>query len=180
MFAAMRSEHKIFVARSKMVLNSDKRIVRLLTSFIIVVLLFVAGFAASGKAEAARSLCRTDPIVTLSDGTVITLYADVATDVANLAAVKYYLRIPAGLTVVKVEHPIAATAPVESFAYAADNYDKDAKSYTASVVVTLRDKTAVFTSAFMDVVSPVKQKFTSASTTGVSGQSLLTSLKIKK
>jgi hypothetical protein len=64
--------------------------------------MFVAGLAAvvgvvtllSGSADAAYSSCRVDPIVTLSDGTQITMYVTLGTDISSVLSVDYELHIP--------------------------------------------------------------------------------------
>ncbi|HLJ69511.1 MAG TPA: hypothetical protein VKX16_19320, partial [Chloroflexota bacterium] len=56
----------------------------------------VLGSFAAGNA-AATAGCRTDPLVTLSNGTRLTLYEDIADSASDVTAVSYKLHIPVGL-----------------------------------------------------------------------------------
>lgn len=49
--------------------------------------------------QAARMICRSDPIVFLSDGTRLQFDAAISTDVANVTAINYQLHVPAGVTI---------------------------------------------------------------------------------
>jgi hypothetical protein len=56
------------------------------------------------RADASLSVCRVDPVVTLSDGTQVTLYTDTQDSVSDIRSVTYELHIPKYLTVVSVQY----------------------------------------------------------------------------
>ncbi|NTV36813.1 MAG: hypothetical protein HGA53_07655 [Anaerolineaceae bacterium] len=74
----------------------------LLVGFLMVVALLAAQ---TSSVMAALRSCRTDPIVYLSDGTIVTLESTIYTDPANIVRVDYTLHAPVGLYAVKVEFP---------------------------------------------------------------------------
>lgn len=53
----------------------------------------------SGQAWASFTGCGTDPTITLSNGTVITLSASIGTDISNVQGVTYVLHVPHNLTI---------------------------------------------------------------------------------
>lgn len=63
----------------------------------------LAGILGTGQAHAAYVTCKTDPVITLSTGKQVTLWAITQTSAANIAAVYYTLHIPAGTTVTSVQ-----------------------------------------------------------------------------
>jgi hypothetical protein len=58
----------------------------------------------AGGAHAQLSTCRTDPIVTLSNGVSITMWATMQTDISNVKSVTYVLHVPAGVTLKSVSY----------------------------------------------------------------------------
>ncbi len=86
--------------------------------------LLAAGVLASPlapHAHAAFAACRADPLVTLSNGVSLRLYADIATDASQVA---YALHGPVGTSVVSAVIP--ADDPLwgkEQFVYYADGHD---------------------------------------------------------
>ena len=72
---------------------------------------FTALLATPNGAYAGFGSCRADPIVTLSDGTRITLIAEIGTDVSNVQEVRYVVHGPRGTRVTNIEFPEPFPAP---------------------------------------------------------------------
>jgi len=62
------------------------------------------GTVFSGISHAAYTICRTDPIVTLSNGAQITMYADIQANASDIKSVIYQLHGPAGTSVVGISY----------------------------------------------------------------------------
>ena len=60
--------------------------------------------AMSGHAWASFAGCGTDPTVTLSNGTVVTLSANIGTDISNVQQVSYVLHVPHNLTISNISY----------------------------------------------------------------------------
>src|SRR4051812_29822559 len=76
------------------------------------------------SARAAAAACRADPVVTLTNGIVLTLYADIANAPAHVQQVRYELHGPVGTSVASAIIP--ADDPLwgkEQFVYYADSRD---------------------------------------------------------
>ncbi|MBI5030805.1 MAG: hypothetical protein HZB51_09780 [Chloroflexi bacterium] len=72
-------------------------------------------------ASAAFSSCRSDPIVYLSDGTVLVITVDIATSVTNVETVSYVVHGPKGVTLANVIHtPFPGFTGKEKFDYKDD------------------------------------------------------------
>lgn len=93
--------------------------------FAITLFFVLAGSLYVQPATAAFKGCRFDPVVVLSDGTVLDIQAEVSTDIGNVREINYTLRAPRGVTVVAViSTPTPGFTGKETFTY----YD-DAKPY---------------------------------------------------
>jgi hypothetical protein len=107
---------------------------------LLVALLLSAAFALS--AEAAVKGCRTDPIVILSDGTVLDVQAAIGTHVSNVREIHYVVHGPPGVKLVAaISTPTLGFRGKETFTY----YD-DALPYqyiTETVVHTADDGVSV-------------------------------------
>jgi hypothetical protein len=55
-------------------------------------------FGAPRGAHASYSICRTDPVVLLSNGATVTLEADATIDASQVQDVTYTLHVPSGLS----------------------------------------------------------------------------------
>jgi hypothetical protein len=55
-------------------------------------------------ASAALARCRVDPIFVLSNGDIVTVTVDIATDPVQVSNIHYILHVPAGVTVREVIH----------------------------------------------------------------------------
>ena len=85
------------------------------------------------SASAAIFLCRTDPVVQLSDGTTIQLQAAISDDQADVQQIAYTVHAPAGTTLSRVVYTggaFAAKEPVRFFA------DDTPGTFDTSTVVT--------------------------------------------
>jgi hypothetical protein len=80
----------------------------------------VASLATSGTALAGRSVCRTDPVVTLTDGTVLDLWATVETERSNINRIEYTLHAPPGSRVLLVAYTGGLLGVREHFTLQAD------------------------------------------------------------
>src|SRR2546421_6147754 len=73
-----------------------------------------------GNAEASFAVCRSDPTITLSDGTQLTLYEDIAVSAASVRSITYQLRIPSGLSVRSIQYSGAVPSSLQRVTVAAD------------------------------------------------------------
>jgi hypothetical protein len=74
-------------------------------------------FAVSAPAYAAASVCRTDPVVILTDGTSIDISASINTSLFNLQHVTYTVHAPAGSRLLAVVHTPNLPGTTESFQF---------------------------------------------------------------
>lgn len=100
---------------------------------------FAAGLLASllgapHHAHAATG-CRSDPIVVLSNGTVLDLSAAIGADVSTVAQIGYTLHAPAGSTIARVVSTDGDVQYNEQFTLRTDN---PAGCYTMQVQVAMR------------------------------------------
>jgi hypothetical protein len=87
---------------------------------ILIALLFAAG-PFSPTAEAAIAGCRSDPVVVLTDGTVLDVSAAIETNVANVNEIHYVIHGPVGVGLVAaIATPTLGFAGRETFTYYAD------------------------------------------------------------
>lgn len=102
-------------------------------------LLFAALFALGSTipAHAGELRCMSDPVVLLSDGTVIDLTATVGTELWNVKSVEYTLRIPAGTFPIAVVRTPNWPTTVETFRIVAD---QPTGRYDASTIVKTRPR----------------------------------------
>ena len=101
---------------------------------LLVVLLTAPG------AQAAASVCRTDPIVWLSDGHKVTLSANISTELSKVHQITYTLHAPAGLTVTSIVHTAGGLGTKEVFYFYGD---QPAQHYTTETVVRTGGNAAV-------------------------------------
>lgn len=114
---------------------------------------------ASTHATHAAAGCRTDPIVTLSNGVVVHLSATINDTPSDVTGVAYTLHAPIGTSVVSVVYPPDPNNIPQTFQFYADNPAFTWDSYTnantltsgISVIATAEvNNLAVFTSSGLD------------------------------
>jgi hypothetical protein len=124
--------------------RSNKRIL----VFVPLVFLVLALNAAAAPADARYSSCGSDPIVYLSDGTVLTVYVDIGTDVANVKEVSYTIYAPKNVTPLSVVHtPFPGFLGKEKFKFH-DNAMPGQYQTEVSVKTTVKNVSIVATSSF--------------------------------
>src|SRR6266545_3748564 len=113
---------------------------------ITLICLLLAGLAMSEPlapaAEAAAAGCRSDPVVTLSDGTILDVTAKINTDVSNVREIHYVVHGPRGVTLVSaISTPTLGFEGKESFIY----YDDAAPNQyiTETLVQTTYNRVSV-------------------------------------
>lgn len=143
---------------------------RALLVFSAVVVLLLAGVPNSPVADARLAVCRSDPLVLLSDGTLIDISADIGALLFEVKEVHYALRIPEGLDVVaSVSTPNWPTT-IERFTVYADN---PPGIFTSTTTVHTRRADTPVTANFL--VNSVYRTLD-----GVSGQGLTIEIRLKK
>jgi hypothetical protein len=126
-------------------LTLPRRMSALITATCLVPLL-IAGFMTSQPAYADGPpppdpnriiICRTDPIVFLSDGTRVKMTADIGTAAENVQGIVYTLHAPVGTSVVRIVYTGAhVPETVDFFA------DRTAGTYDTDTVVSVAGNSA--------------------------------------
>lgn len=83
-------------------------------------LLTASAAALPGSAEAQVSICRTDPVVTLSNGDVVTLASSIRDSARDVRRVVYSLHGPVGTSALHVGFANSSANIRESISYHAD------------------------------------------------------------
>lgn len=112
-----------------------------LTAFSIL-LWFALSNPFAPTAEAAVSGCRADPVVVLSDGTILDVTAEINTSVTNVREIHYIVHGPRGVKLVTaISTPTIGFTGKETFTY----YDDAApRQYvTETIVRTANDRVSV-------------------------------------
>lgn len=120
----------------------------LLATAVGAVLLF---FFSLSQAHAGFMHCRTDPIITLSNGDTVIILVDVDADPVQIQKINYVLHVPAGVTAVNITYTGTALGLDENLVLKDDSNDAYKSETTvdvgkwADVLVTmsLRDQTVV-------------------------------------
>jgi hypothetical protein len=133
------------------------------SSFLLAGSLLLAG---AGGVNAA-SACRTDPLVTLSNGAQIALYEDIYDSASDTTGLSYQLYIPVGLTVTSVTYQGAVPSSLQKIAVTAN---ENPGNYDAYAVVSTQTGNISVT-AYMTGTSNGSTTV-SCHTTGHSGQQL--------
>jgi hypothetical protein len=87
--------------------------------------LLLTGFFTAGPlaptADAIFRGCRSDPVVILSDGTVLDVQAEIGTHVSNVSEIHYVVHGPPGVKLVAaISTPMLGFKGTETFTYIAD------------------------------------------------------------
>jgi hypothetical protein len=132
----------------------------------------LAGLAFSGAlmprhAFASYTICRTDPIVHLSNGQSVVVSSAISDTPTDIKKVTYTLHVPVGLGVSGIVYTGGSFAGKESMTVYADN---EGGTYTSTTTVQIRANTAVPVTATITVKG--SQSGVSTSVSGLSGQVL--------
>lgn len=144
----------------------------------IIVNVVLAGMALSSThapvAQATIFGCRTDPVVVLSDGTVLDVTVAIDTDVSNVQEIRYIVHGPPNVQLVAaISTPTLGFAGKETFTYYAD-----AEPYqyvTETLVQTIPDRvgvTSYTTFAKVELVNGTSVNLQYKPVTGFNGQVL--------
>lgn len=134
---------------------------RLLIGGVLLLSGLIAGPLSVGRASAAYTVCYTDPVVVLSDGSVFTLQTSIQTDLSQVSSVDYYLHAPTGTSIVAISYDQFGS--LENLHFSAD---LDQGSYKVDTdVTTVGSPVPVIATASL-LNGPTKVR------AGVSGQDL--------
>jgi hypothetical protein len=87
-------------------------------------------------AYAALGACRSDPLVILSDGTILDVSAEIEVDVSKVETIEYVVHGPAGVSLVaSISTPTLGFRGKETFTYIAD---ASPDTYITDTFVTTR------------------------------------------
>lgn len=128
-------------------------------------LLSVVGFS---TAQAGAIGCRTDPIVTLSNGDVLTILVDVNAAASAVKRIDYTLHVPKGVTITKIVYTGSSLGLVENLTLRQDAK----KEYQSETVVSVAKSVGVAATLTLGKVS--------VSDTGKGGKTLKAKIKINK
>jgi hypothetical protein len=119
--------------------SSLKRLITL-AGLLLLGLTFAAPL--SPTTEAAVSGCRTDPIVILSDGTILDVTAEIGTSVSNVREIHYLIHGPRGVRLIaSISTPTLGFTGKETFTY---RDDASSRQYiTETIVQTTYDNVVV-------------------------------------
>lgn len=102
----------------------------------VLAIVFVLGLAlclailSPGSLQAAAVGCRTDPIVTLSNGDVVSIYVDIATDPSQVKSINYMLHVPDGVTATNITYLGGAFGLSEHLTLTTQGSDTEYRSET--------------------------------------------------
>jgi hypothetical protein len=107
------------------------RRLRLDVALLISLLVLPALFALPQRAWAHASGCRTDPVVSLSNGATVTLWSDISTSLDQVRAVRYELHVPNHVSVTGIAFPDGLDYLESVVVYS----DQAVSSYSSATVV---------------------------------------------
>jgi len=116
---------------------------RFFRAFALVFLLGVANYFAllsPGSLHAAAFGCRTDPIVTLSNGDVVIIAVDIAADASQITGVSYKLHVAPDVTVLNTVYLNFGSGLAESLTVVQDG---KLGEYQSDTLVTAAESVAV-------------------------------------
>jgi hypothetical protein len=120
------------------------------------------------RSQAAMTGCRSDPIITLSNGVQVQIGNTIADAATNVSTVAYTLHGPLGTTATKIVYPADNTSGIaETFQYIADNqpgnYDSYSAIYDANAGINVDEATTVTNTATLQSISQTAQTHLSSS-----------------
>src|SRR5690242_6867808 len=121
-----------------------RRVLIVPAALLVAVLLFLFPLS---RAQAAFQLCRTDPIVTLSNGDVVSIYVEFAADPADVTKIDYKLHVPKGVTAVSIIYMGGELGLVENLTVA---QDAKAHEYRSETVVRVSKSVAVKATTYFE------------------------------
>jgi hypothetical protein len=135
---------------------------------LFVLLLLVVLLAMPFAAQAKLMFCRSDPVVILSNGTILDLSADVSTLLINVREVHYVLHVPVGVYPIVTIHTPAWLTSQETFTVISD---QQPDTYAATATVRTRTGTATVRTNLL-VLTTSKLKLGYDSNTGAEGEAV--------
>jgi hypothetical protein len=154
-------------------------LIRLLTTIALLCVGLVASTILSPTAEAVLAGCRADPVVVLSDGTILDVSVAIYTDVSNVREIQYTVHGPSTARLVRViSTPTIGFAGKEKFTYYPDA--RPGEYITETLVQTSFDGVGVtayttFSNISVGYKSPLSLQYEPI--TGFNGQILRTVLR---
>jgi hypothetical protein len=134
---------------------------RMMTCVLLVGL--IVAVTPPSTAEAAIGGCRSDPIVVLSDGTILDVSAEIGTDVSKVTDIHYVVHGPRGVQLVAaISTPTLGFTGKESFTYYDDAQPNE--YITETLVRTVNDQIGViahttFAKATIALSSPLSLQY---------------------
>jgi hypothetical protein len=123
----------------------------------------------TGKASADFALCRTDPVVLLSNGVVVDLTASISDSAADVSQIVYTVHVPQGVSVARI-YETGPLAGVETENVVAD---RASGTYDSTTTVTTASGATVPVTVTTLVAGPnLAAGLAFGSTTGTSSQTL--------
>jgi hypothetical protein len=133
----------------------------------LAVLILILAFVLPNAAQASL-LCRSDPVVILSNGMVLDIGASISSLPMQVREVHYELHVPAGVSLVTAIHTPAWLTSQETFTVIADQQPKQYQVVT-TVYTSVGNATVV---ADTVLVSALKLRLGQFSVSGLEGQAL--------
>jgi hypothetical protein len=135
---------------------------RLLLGGATLLAVLLTGSLLPPRAHAMISSCRTDPIITLSDGTQLDITASIDTPPGLVNAVKYTVHVPAGLSMTNVVFTGGPFAKKESLSFYAD---QKSGTYSTTTFASTQSTTSMSSTSLL-------RRGPSASINGQTGHNL--------
>ena len=139
---------------------------RLLMLVILISLLFAA--KPVSNVSAALTTCRTDPILTFSNGAKLTVATTISTTETNMTRVSYVVHTPKGVTMTRVMYTASGLNTKEVLTML---YDQAPNVYVVETIVTTTVN-GVSVKAFGNLTTSTSG-YSAASVTGLNGQKLV-------
>jgi len=132
-------------------------------TLVVATLAAILLFGANAGVTMARLVaCRSDPVVILSDGTIVDVSAEIDTLLWNVTEVHYTLHVPSGLSPVVIIHTPAWLTSQETFTFYSDSSPDE---FTSTTTVRTRR-------ADTEVTAHMLVNLRHGSASGMTGQAL--------
>jgi hypothetical protein len=133
-------------------------------SFLLAGCLLVTGAAG---VHAQLATCRSDPLLTLSNGAQVTLYEDIYDAASDVTGVTYQLHVPVGVMVRSITYSGAISSKLQTITVTADENAGDYDAYTVVYTKTANISVTAYMSGTSNGTTTV-----SCQTNGHNGQLL--------